>query len=615
MIFQKNVVRRLSLSALLLWSVVWGGISLPAQGETAWQLWRGNALLGAVAVREISDGTLVALDSLGSAAGYAGAPGEEVYVLEQGGRRVEFVAQAPVARVNGRIYPLSSPVRQEEGRWWADARAALVVLNGAEGKRGVRGLRWGGVAEEQALPASPEVSPEPEETIGAGTEAPGTSDLGASGGGKGGALTQVRRLRWGRQAEGIRVVFDLSGAPAVTLEEKSQRLSVAFDGVLPPQTEGTTSPFGGTVDLTVAQRGSRLVCNFSHRAQAVKSLVLTDPHRLVIDFLGAEAPEKTPFQETQLPAPREVPTPSSTGKTATEPPSEELRIPPSVGEEISVPESVGEELSSPEELPEPTPPPRREDVSPSQALPPPSEGGEETSSLEGRRPPLRRGKGLVVVDAGHGGKDPGAQGNKLREKDLNLKVAMNLAGRLKGMGFDVRLTRASDVYLKLKERTDIANTEDADLFISIHTNALPKGRHAQGVEIYLMALPTDKDAMELALFENRELAEDASTSHAAANKRTQLLLKILGDMQQNAKISDSMEFAETLFSSGKSQGLHMRRIAQAPFFVLRGAGMPAVLVEMGYITESSEAKALASQAFQDRMATALASGAAAFLKR
>jgi len=583
---------------------VWGERS-GARGAEAWQLWRGNALLGAVEVKDTPGGTLVPLDALASAAGYSGGPGEEVYLLEQGGRRVEFVARAPVARVDGRLYPLSAPVSPEGERWWVGARGALGVLNGAEGKKGARGLRWGGVVEGYApsplppIPSSPPLSPAPE-----GGEPRSTAPLGT---GDAAEAVQVQRLRWGRQAEGLRVVFDLSGPPTVTWEKAPHKLVMTLVGVLPRGAEGGTSPFKDSVDLAVAQMGSRLVCTFSHRASAVKSLVLTDPHRLVIDFIEGEIPGG--------PSPGGGSEGLLASKPLPEPPPEE-----GSPEELRIPTSVAEDLASPGDpaLPETPAAP-----DPAKKGPAPSSGGSILPSpervLAGKAPPPERrssgpkGKGLVVVDAGHGGKDPGAQGNGLREKELNLKVALNLAERLKKKGFTVRLTRDSDFYLKLKERTDLANTADADLFISVHTNALPKGRHARGVEIYIMALPTDKDAMDLALFENRELAEDASASHAAADKRTQLLLKILGDMQQNAKISHSMEFAEVLFSSGKKQGLNMRRIAQAPFFVLRGAGMPAVLVEMGYITEGSDAKLLASQGFQDRMAEALAQGAADYL--
>lgn len=230
-------------------------------------------------------------------------------------------------------------------------------------------------------------------------------------------------------------------------------------------------------------------------------------------------------------------------------------------------------------------------------------------------PSPRTGKRIVVVDPGHGGKDPGAVANKIQEKALNLTVSRLLVARLKEFGIDARLTRDSDIYLTLRRRTEIANTMNADLFISIHGNALPPGKSATGMEIYLMALPTDKDAMELARFENRELAEDNGDSTKAADKRTQTLLAILGNMQQNAKISESTGFAEYLFNGGKAGGLKMRRVAQAPFYVLRGAAMPAVLVELGFLTDRQEAKLLADKSYQRKMANALAGGIREYLKK
>ena len=111
---------------------------------------------------------------------------------------------------------------------------------------------------------------------------------------------------------------------------------------------------------------------------------------------------------------------------------------------------------------------------------------------------------MVVLDPGHGGKDPGAAANGVREKDINLGIGLALEAVLKSRGFEVRMTRRTDVYLKLQERTDIANRADADVFVSIHANALPAKKSTAGFEIYIMALPTDKDALELAKIENRE---------------------------------------------------------------------------------------------------------------
>ncbi len=224
---------------------------------------------------------------------------------------------------------------------------------------------------------------------------------------------------------------------------------------------------------------------------------------------------------------------------------------------------------------------------------------------------------LVVIDPGHGGKDPGAVANGIREKDINLQISKRIVSHLTRRGIPARLTRTGDSYLRLQERTHLANEWNAAMFVSIHANALPPGRHATGMEIYLMALPTDKDAMQLALIENKELAngDGNAASIQASDKKTRMLLNILGNMQQNAKIDESTHVAEVLFSSGKRKGLPMRRVAQAPFYVLRGAGMPAILIETGFITEKKEARLLASSSYQEKLAASLAEGISAYLQK
>jgi N-acetylmuramoyl-L-alanine amidase len=133
-----------------------------------------------------------------------------------------------------------------------------------------------------------------------------------------------------------------------------------------------------------------------------------------------------------------------------------------------------------------------------------------------------------------------------------------------------------------------------------------------------MAEQSDEDALNLAIMENRELsggAENAEEVNTAADQKTRLLLKILGDMQQSDKISESTTMAEFLYERMRGAGLKIRNVRQAPFFVLRGAGMPAVLVEMGYITEASDAKNLNSQTERKKMMDALAQGIKNYLDR
>ena len=232
----------------------------------------------------------------------------------------------------------------------------------------------------------------------------------------------------------------------------------------------------------------------------------------------------------------------------------------------------------------------------------------------GRETPKKKERLLVVLDPGHGGNDPGAVGNGLREKDINLAIGLKMEKSLRDRGFDVKMTRTTDVYLKLQERTDFANNANADMFVSIHVNSLPPGQNSAGFEIYLMAQPTDQEALTLAKIENQEYTDGKAESGAASDRRTELILKILGDMLANEKINESTAAAEALYNAGNARGLPMKRVAQAPFFVLRGASMPAILLETGFITNVKEAKLLAHSGYQQELADAMADGIKNYFK-
>ncbi|MDD4159350.1 MAG: N-acetylmuramoyl-L-alanine amidase [Synergistaceae bacterium] len=222
---------------------------------------------------------------------------------------------------------------------------------------------------------------------------------------------------------------------------------------------------------------------------------------------------------------------------------------------------------------------------------------------------------IVVLDAGHGGHDPGAVANGIREKDINLKAVLQLGKMLEEYGIDVRYTRKTDVYLKLGERTAFANNNKANVFVSIHCNAMPKGKNAAGLEFYIMAPPSDKDAMQLAIYENKEISGGAETAQDVqrADQKTRLLLKILGDMQQNDKINESTTLTEVLHRSANLSGLPMRKVRQAPFYVLRGAGMPSVLIEMGYLTDRAEAYKLNTAKYREDLCGSFAKGIATYI--
>ncbi|MCD6581205.1 MAG: N-acetylmuramoyl-L-alanine amidase [Desulfuromusa sp.] len=211
---------------------------------------------------------------------------------------------------------------------------------------------------------------------------------------------------------------------------------------------------------------------------------------------------------------------------------------------------------------------------------------------------------LIVVDAGHGGKDPGAIGpSNIYEKDVVLKAAKILAKALRQqLGVKVLLTRSDDRYLKLRERTEYANQVGADLFISLHANATLNGK-AYGVETYFLNLSKNNQAAEVAARENGTTLQEVGNLEA-----------ILFDLMANAKINESSRLAAEV-QQALVAGLrpHYSRIKdlgvkQGPFHVLLGATMPSVLIEMGFISHAREEKRLSSASYQKRVAAGIVKG-------
>jgi len=227
--------------------------------------------------------------------------------------------------------------------------------------------------------------------------------------------------------------------------------------------------------------------------------------------------------------------------------------------------------------------------------------------------PLARQLGLgirkIVVDAGHGGKDPGAIGRGgTKEKDLTLKIAKELKVILeKDHGYQVVLTRDRDRYLQLDERTAIANMENADLFISIHVNA-NRNRKAYGMETYVMnARATNRYVSEVAAREN------AVTTNSMGEFGS-ILEEILVDLQKTNKINESNKLATKIQTTMKSYlSKHYNRIKnhgvkKGPFYVLIGANMPSVLVETGFISNRKEEKRLNNPKYIKRLSKSIALG-------
>jgi N-acetylmuramoyl-L-alanine amidase len=220
----------------------------------------------------------------------------------------------------------------------------------------------------------------------------------------------------------------------------------------------------------------------------------------------------------------------------------------------------------------------------------------------------RAGPRPIVIDPGHGGSDTGAvSGSGIEEKNLVLSVARRLAGILAGQGHTVRLTRPGDEVRGLADRTALANRVDAIAFVSLHANA-STAASVQGAETYYMSLDdsaTDEHAAAIAELENVT---------GEGGERPDLEL-ILWDLAQAEVLNQSAELALAVQNRlNERLGLKDRGVKQAPFVVLTGATMPAVLVEIGFLSNPAEAKQLESADHQQRLAEALALGIDDFVR-
>ena len=227
-------------------------------------------------------------------------------------------------------------------------------------------------------------------------------------------------------------------------------------------------------------------------------------------------------------------------------------------------------------------------------------------NLEGRFSLSRQlGLGIsrIVIDPGHGGHDPGAQGRGLSEADLVLDIALRLEQLLtREPGVEVVLTRRTDVFVPLEERTAIANRQNADLFLSIHANA-SRNSKARGVETYFLNFASTPDAEAVAAREN-----------SASGRTMHSLPDIVKAITLNNKLDESRDFATIVqremvgHLSSANKDLRDLGVKQAPFVVLIGAGMPSVLAEISFITHSQEGKLLKNKAYRQRIAEALYQG-------
>jgi N-acetylmuramoyl-L-alanine amidase len=225
---------------------------------------------------------------------------------------------------------------------------------------------------------------------------------------------------------------------------------------------------------------------------------------------------------------------------------------------------------------------------------------------------LALGISRIVIDPGHGGRDYGAPGylKGIHEKDITLQISRRLAKMIRReLKCQVFMTRNSDKFLTLEERTAIANTKSADLFISIHTNS-HRDRNVFGIETYFLNLATDDEAIRVAAIEN-----------ATSTKNISDLQNILFDLVQNAKINESSRLAGhvqgamiSILKSRRYSRINDKGVKQAPFYVLLGAQMPAVLVETSFISNPRECKRLINPKYQERLCEAIVAGIKKYIR-
>ncbi|MDP3120931.1 MAG: N-acetylmuramoyl-L-alanine amidase [Sulfuricurvum sp.] len=218
-----------------------------------------------------------------------------------------------------------------------------------------------------------------------------------------------------------------------------------------------------------------------------------------------------------------------------------------------------------------------------------------------------RSKKVIVIDPGHGGKDSGAVGNGYMEKNIVLQVSLELSDQLKAMGYTVYMTRSTDVFIELKDRTKFANDKMADLFLSIHANAIPKGSDANaayGIETYFLSPGRSERAMRVAALENSEdmgeMGEFGKLSFLNVLNTEKIIAsnKLAIDIQKGV-----LNNLRKQFPNVKDNGAR-----EAPFWVLVGAQMPAILLEIGYISNPDESARIADSKYQKWMVEGMLDG-------
>jgi N-acetylmuramoyl-L-alanine amidase len=487
--------------------------------------------------------------------------GSERAVLDVDGLELVVRRRLPFVDVQGKWYQMVDPAQKDARGFWLPASSLIQLLP----------VVWPG-----RFPAlSPESSPSPER---AAPDEERTPD----GGTESGMIGDLRGVDVWVEPGRTRLDFQIARVPDVEVDD-------GLPGALQLRLAGVSIPAGvarglagvGLVDsLTVStgDDGSAMTLWLRPEASVYAVSPLRRPSGLEVVLLAAPRGEVATMlasdvsvRRADVPHARDPARSSAAESAGASPP---LRT----GDE---PVLVDDPAPDPAESPAPAP---------------------------------RPGGWTIVLDAGHGGHDPGSIGPRgVREKDVTMAVVRQLAERLgREKGVRVVLTRDGDEFVALGERTRIANREKADLFVSIHANSA-ENRTAEGFETYFLSAAKTEDARRVARMENSAVRyENPSIDPESLGE----LNFILWDLAQNEYLRESSTLAESVQEEiNRRLALRSRGVKQAGFFVLNGAFMPAILFEMAFISNPREESLLDDPSFQSRIAEGLSESLLAHLDR
>ena len=384
---------------------------------------------------------------------------------------------------------------------------------------------------------------------------------------------RVRHITHTTLPKGDRITIELGREAVYTTSRTANPDRVEIDlsdaALAAGLTDGTT-PIAGTLVKSLSARrvgrqGARVVIELNGKPR-FSTFPLYNPFRLVID-VEADGAAPTNPAPTAPATSRSAPKSTSAAKSTAAPPK-----PPIVSETTI------------------------DDPLPAPVTPASTSRGDFSLARQ-----LGLGVSRIVIDPGHGGHDPGARANGVNEADVVLDVALRVEALLKAQpGFDVVLTRRTNVFIPLEERTALANRESADMFLSIHVNASPRTA-TRGIETYLLDFASNPDAEALAAREN-----------ATSAQSMRVLPDLVKAIALNNKVDESRELARMVQSSmvGRitplSRGLKDLGVKRAPFVVLIGAQMPSVLSEISFVTNKTDAALMKQASHRQRIAQALA---------